>query len=254
MSPLVTRPWLSFVALGLSAACATSQPPPASAPPPSWRPSLRASALGRDLARLTSDPGQELWPAPSPDGKRLVFSVSKGQDDAVLGLQDLGSLAPWRPVTPASVWSGFPAWEPDGSALVYERNGSGKYELVAGAPSAEAATTVLVSGDASSYPRRPALSPDGKRLVYVTGVGSDPTLQLLSGGVLQALGPGNFPAWSPDGHRLAFSRVIGGRSQVFTLDPDAPPAAQQLTWGTSTRVSRLGRPTARCWCSLQTVA
>jgi Tol biopolymer transport system component len=232
MSTPSARWWLTRIALALSAACASSQSPPSSQQPsPSWGPPLRPSVLARDLLRLTSDPGQELWPAPSPDGKRLAFSVSKGQDDAVLALQDLGSPSPWRAVTPPGVWSGFPAWEPDGSALVYERNAGGKYELVASAPSAEASANVLVSGDASGYPRRPALSPDGKRLVYVTGVGSDTTLQLLSGGTTQALGPGNFPAWSPDGHRLAFSRVAGGRSQVFILDPDASTAPQQLTWG-----------------------
>ena len=98
-----------------------------------------------------------------------------------------------------------------GSALVWvDRNG----RVV------ERALSELVDS-----PRSPRLSPDGRRLVLVTGPLTDGDLWTYDLGgrppiPLAVVGNNTNPVWSPDGAQVAFSRFGGGTLNVYTTRAD----------------------------------
>jgi Tol biopolymer transport system component len=87
--------------------------------------------------------------------------------------------------------------------------------------SVERALTDLVNN-----PRDPHLSPDGTRLLLVTGApGSDGELWSYDLGgrppiPLSLAGDNVFPVWSPDSRRVAFAQIEGVSTTVFTLPAD----------------------------------
>lgn len=74
--------------------------------------------------------------------------------------------------------------------------------------------------------RRPALSPDGERIVFDAGVPGQRQLWVIAadGGTPQRLTFGDYdhhsPAWHPDGSRLAFVSNRGGDLSIWELEPD----------------------------------
>ena len=118
-----------------------------------------------------------------------------------------------------------PAWGPDGSWLVAESDAQGFSDLVmVRVGSREVRRLTQVREGAFE----PALSPDGTRLAFVSGVDGDPELYLLELGA-QAGTPRRLtffhledvsPAWSPDGRWLAFLSNREGRDRVYVVRPD----------------------------------
>jgi Tol biopolymer transport system component len=88
---------------------------------------------------------------------------------------------------------------------------------------------------------RPALSPNGSTIVFVSNRSGTPRLWSVPAPALDATTfdaptalstgsntavPEGAPAWSPDGTRLAFSSDRTGTSQIFTMDAAGGEAAQ----------------------------
>jgi serine/threonine-protein kinase len=89
--------------------------------------------------------------------------------------------------------------------------------------------------DLVNNPRDPRLSPDGERLVLVTGPIADGDLWSydLRGRPpipLAQLTDNRFPAWSPDSRQVAFARVQGG-AEIFTLPADGSVLVPQSLRG-----------------------
>ena len=96
----------------------------------------RVSAAGGEPERLTSEPGDELAPAVSPDGARIAFATGNG-----VALLDTGGI---HPLPLALQAPGAPAWSPDGSRLVVEAGGVAGTTLATVDP--VTATTTLLRG------------------------------------------------------------------------------------------------------------
>ena len=75
----------------------------------------RVDAAGGDPVQLTSEPGDELQPAVSPDGSRIAYATGTG-----IAILDASGVHPLdvRLQAPAA-----PAWSPDGTRLVVEAGG-----------------------------------------------------------------------------------------------------------------------------------
>jgi len=89
-----------------------------------------------------------------------------------------------------------------------------------------------VTSEAASF-RRPAWSPDGRRLVLEANERNG-ALYLTDGkGRIEThLADGAEASWSPDGARLAFTRVgADGRHEVWVCDVAAPESARRLAGG-----------------------
>jgi Tol biopolymer transport system component len=96
----------------------------------------------------------------------------------------------------------------------------------------ELASPRRITSDGASF-RRPAWSPDGRKLV-VEALEQGGALYLVDGKgrVETRLGLGTEAAWSPDGARLAFTRVgVDGRREVWLCDVAQPEMARRIAGG-----------------------
>lgn len=143
-----------------------------------------------------------LKPVISPDGKRIAFAAL-----GKLWLMDIGGKP--RAVTPDGPFVVTdPAWSLDGTKLVYSSDREGSmdlwaYELAAG--------THRRMTNAPGAEMRPAWSPDGKSIAFVSALqdffGVVQTVDEASGKIVQgrSFGPG-YPSWSADGRAIMVSR------------------------------------------------
>ena len=122
-----------------------------------WR--MRPDGGGR--RNLTRSPGVADWsPAVSPDGRRIAFMSSRGGAHE-LWVMDADGGNP-RQLTRAGELSEYPSWSPDGRWLAFGANRSGNWEIAR--ISAEGGEETSLASAA----KWPAVSPDGKRIAFVS--------------------------------------------------------------------------------------
>jgi eukaryotic-like serine/threonine-protein kinase len=184
--------------------------------------------ISRDgkLVGSVAQPDHYLWPALSPDGKRLAVAIFSGvQGTADLWIFNLADGIRTR-LTFGPGFQRFPVWSPDGKTIFYASSkGGGPTHIYAKAADGSGSErVVLETKNASEYPT--SFSSDGRYLVYVN--------RLLSGtqtssGVwaLPLFGDSKpFPivqgafdnfdsAVSPDGKWLAYQSIESGRMEIY---------------------------------------
>jgi len=200
-----------------------------SAAPPALR-------IGR-VSRLTAEPGIEVHPSLSPDGKFIAFAAGPSGRLRIYVRQ----LAGGRTIPVAEDLGGdqhWPRWSPDGARLSLETNraiyvvpalGGDPKLLVAAAPGPLVNGEGAVSNEGPGYL---AWSPDGRRIAYA--VGRDIDIRGADGGPLTRVARMDQPhsfAWSPDGSRLAF--VAGNAAFVYAPDAIGNIAPSSI-WTVST--------------------
>jgi TolB protein len=234
-----TRLLLAAASLTLVTGCASMMAGKAT----EFRLDLTGAAQG--LSRVSSDVVDEFAPAPSPDGATLLFETRTPREAAIVGV-DPTSGARRTVYTSSSSLSSEAAWDPSGKYFVYSSNSTGTWSLVRTVSnSPNAAVSIVVNGEAAPVVSDPSISPDGKKIVfgtYIRNVWHLGMTNLDGSGLMTLLGEGHDPAFSPDGKRIAFVRIVNGRAQVFTVDPETGSKVVQVTSGDNDNVEPAWSP------------
>jgi len=146
-------------------------------------------ASGDGLVNLTRNSQvADTWPSWSPDGNNILFVSSiSSPPDGILTITDYG-------------------------IYVMDADGRNRTQVLALPNSATA--------------RSPSWSPDGKRIVYASGVGTIFTMDLdgsnrrLVVGPTAILGDSGWPSYSPDGTEILFASQREGKWQIYVVDVD----------------------------------
>jgi Tol biopolymer transport system component len=198
-----------------------------------WRISVRGGAP----TRVTLGTGPEQRPTLSRDGRMLAYTTARQPNTVVLVDLRKGTRVPIQ----EAQYVGLPTIAPDRSALVYNSDREGTYDLWrmplwANKPAGPAVRLTQLEGTTAC----PAFSPDGRWLAFFRVVAGQRDVWVMpsEGGA-----PSNFsglpgsavqPEWSPDGSRIAFCSDRGGSQQFWVApvrDGRRNGEARQLTFG-----------------------
>ena len=194
-----------------------------------------------DQAAFLADAGNAslpgMWPAMSPDGKKMAMSVPRldlfktgwRRDlsfDAALGISDLFGTG----LTVLGEGTS-PAWSPHGRRLAFARRSDGRAHLFVANADGTAAVQIT---DGPQDDVEPAWSPDGKSLAFCSGaVGDDGTAHTnifvvgTDGSGLRQLTEGDHsacrPAWARDGF-IYFHADATDRFHIWRVQPVTLPA------------------------------
>jgi Tol biopolymer transport system component len=197
------------------------------------------------ISKLTSFPGDEAFPAFSPDGTQVAFAWNGEQrENADIYIKRIDADTPLRLTTdPAEDIA--PAWSPDGSRLAFVRGGEGPASiyLTAPVPGAERKLveyTPLLRRNLAFVTRSHSLawSPDGKAILVAARRSAERSNAIVAfpvdGGeattvMSLATEEGEFrsPTVSPAGNLLAYVLCLKGRDiYVQALGPSLVPRGE----------------------------
>lgn len=184
-----------------------------------WR-NLRSAAPGDtdgapEITRVTSDPGLNIDPAISQDGKLVAYASDRsGEDNLDIWVKQIGGGDPIR-LTHDPADDVEPSFSPDGTHVVFRsaRNGGGIYIV----PTTGGDERRVADGG-----RLPRFSPDGTKVAYWAGL-ANPFPLKAGGGKMFILDLATstvhqiradfaaavHPVWSPDGKQILFVGVKG---------------------------------------------
>lgn len=174
------------------------------------------------FVQITDQPGEEIYPSLSPDGKSLVYAgrISGNWD---IYSQRVGGKNPVNLTRDSKVDDSEPAFSPDGEQIAFrsERGGGGIFVMGAAGENVKRIT---------DFGHDPAWSPDGREIVFaVTVANPGPRLaaqsQLFSVNVATGekhpitppAGIAFQPQWSPHGYRVAYWAQVQGVLDVWTI-------------------------------------
>ena len=160
--------------------------------------------------KVTSDPGLEVQPAISPDGRSVAYAAGTSADTRIFVRPVAGGRQ--LPLTDdSSQVQSFPTWSPDGTRILFLMQG-GVYSAPASGGSAHAEVPAGRGSPVSSA----QWSPDGSTIAYV--LGDSLFLRARDGGsrlLARFLEPAEC-AWSPQGTSLACASGNASYLQVGT--------------------------------------
>ena len=169
--------------------------------------------------------GNQVWtPTWSPDGRRLAFASSVGDDAAIWVLDiETGKAAPAVNQRGIDAWS--PSWSPNGLDLAFDQQARGVYNVYAQRVGSLAQRQLTHGRGIDSDP---AWSPSGDHLVFVSDRHGDLNIYTLDlvRGVTRRLTDRperDFaPVWSPDGDLIAYEceDTAQGDVEICTMRPD----------------------------------
>lgn len=184
-------------------------------------------ADGANLQQLTRDGSVSLYPAWSPDQRRIFYTsyLRRFPDILMIDLQS----GQRKVITSYPGLNTGASVSPDGSLLALVLSKDGNPELYVRRLSDGQLTRLTRTGRAAEA--SPCWSPDGRRIAYVSDTTGSPQIYIVdrSGGAPERLPVRGFENVSPDwsaGGDLAYVSKAGGHYHVFITDPGGLRARQ----------------------------
>lgn len=185
---------------------------------------------GEDAERFTRHDSITLFPAWSPDAKKLAYtSYARGGPDLFI-----------RPLTGGDITviskerlNTTPAWVPGRNELAATFSFTGDQEIHLVTPGGNVTQNLT---DHWGIDTSPAFSPDGGAMAFVSDRSGSPQVYIRdmgSGQVRRLTFQGRYntqPSWSPRGDLIAYSSMEGGVINIYVIDP-AGRRPRRLTQG-----------------------
>ncbi|HKV34693.1 MAG TPA: winged helix-turn-helix domain-containing protein [Pyrinomonadaceae bacterium] len=186
-------------------------------------------ADGSNAKRLTNNLTEDVNPMWSPDGHRILFDTERDGNGEIYVMDADGGNQ--TRLTRNNAFDGTATWSPDGNLIAFASNRDtgppyNPYNLDIYVMNADGSNVRRIVDD-PEYDVSPQWSPDGRKIVFVTGRnGNFDVYEMNADGTEQKnltadndKGDGA-PVWSHDGNNIAFSRRIDGKKQIFIMDAD----------------------------------
>ena len=150
------------------------------------RPSAPAFTVGRS-EQVTADPGLEIQPSLSPDGKLVAYAAGSASQMRIF-IRPVGGVGGGGRTIPLSDDSTAvetqPRWSPDGTSILFLTRGGASVGAAFGG-----ASRPLIAPSASAIVKSAAWSPDGKEIAFVRG--DTLSAMLIDGGHVRMIATGS---------------------------------------------------------------
>lgn len=165
------------------------------------RPSHKETVLSIGAQKqITYEPGLEIDPDISPDGKMVAFSMGPTGNTRIAVRQVSGG----RPILITSDLPGiqrWPRWSPDGAQIAFFSDGA-VYVM----PALGGAPRKIISGAANRSAYSPCWSPDGNRIAYVQNRAIHIfNIRTGKSEKIAEVKEAHCLSWSPDGSKIAYT-------------------------------------------------
>lgn len=159
----------------------------------------------------------------SPDGKRIAFSVSDGENAEIYVASADGTNA--RKLTDTRYFlNSSPAWSPDGRKIAFVSNRAGSPQIYVVSADGGEARRLTFQGN---YNQTPAWSPRGDLIAFTARDERNAfdlfTIEVASGKVkrlTQDSKNNEEPSFSPNGRLILFSSTRGGSKSLYVMTFD----------------------------------
>jgi hypothetical protein len=192
---------------------------------PAWSPDGRRIAFSRNFkiyimdadgsnqTRLTNTNNQEVGPDWSPDGQQIIFSLFESPGKSGIYVMNTDGSGLTRLAD-----GGWPAWSPDGQRIAFSRDPFGLYVV-----NVDGSGLTRLSNEGTWLD----WSPDGEQIAFTSSRHGNQEIYVVNadGSGLTRLTnqpeDDQFPTWSPDGQQIAFGSLRdGGGWHIYVMAAD----------------------------------
>ena len=212
---------------------------------------------GKNLRQLTDHPGDDHYPAWSPDGKQIAFVSNRdgGKASAIYVMDTAGNNLRRLTNDAKLTWVDSPDWSPDGKQIVFtsiviDKGAKGKSSEIYVINVDGKNPRQMTKDPKLTWTESPKWSPDGRQFVFTGKAGNEIYLINVNGKNLRQLtnnlGGNSEPVWSPEGRQIIFSSERTGNYEIYMMDSNGenlrnltnhPAPDYQPSWFTPSTLS-----------------